>query len=66
MVPLLKKASISGLVMCSNRKINTESFTLIAEALNGGSIEALDLRSCSIDDITALERVSLPHLRNLQ
>ena len=66
MVPFLKNSrSLTHLNIGNNENINTECFRLLVEALHGGSIEQLDLNDCEIDDITALEHCTLPHLRVL-
>ena len=48
-----------------NRNITSECFEAIVEALNGGPIVVLIFNGCSINDIAALENVTLPHLRAL-
>ena len=66
MVPFLKNArNISELDITRNHNINAECFRLLVDALHsgGGTIEALRMWRCSIDDITELENYSLPRLK---
>ena len=66
MMPFLKKSrEIRELRISQNRNINTECFRLLTEALQGGTIKTLRLWGCRIDDITALDEYSLPHLQFL-
>ena len=68
MVSFLKNArNLRELCIGDNRDTNTECFRVLVEALHsgGGTIEALRLWSDKIEDITALERYPLPHLRYL-
>ena len=68
MVPYLKNSrNLSKLSFGDNRNINTECFRLAVEGLHGagGSIETLNLGGCNIEDIMALEHLTLPRLRIL-
>ena len=66
MVPFLGNAStLSEINLSGNRNIKTEGFEVLINALDGGPIEELILNRCNIEDISALEHCTLPHLREL-
>ena len=66
MVPFLRNAStLSEINLSGNRNIKTEGFEVLINALDGGPIEELILNRCNIEDISALEHCTLPHLREL-
>ena len=62
MVPFLKNAPNLSYISLSGNEILTEGFELLVNALDGGSITQLLLDECKIDDISALERCTLPRL----
>ena len=66
MVPFLGNSSkLTEITLAGNRNINTEGFELLVNALNEGPIQHLNLHRCNIEDISALENCTLPHLREL-
>ena len=58
--PCLSELDIDG-----NNDVKTEGFELLVDSLKGGSIEELRVEMCGVGSIIALERNSLPCLRNL-
>mmetsp|Transcript_19249 Transcript_19249/g.35981 ORF Transcript_19249/g.35981 Transcript_19249/m.35981 type:complete len:526 (+) Transcript_19249:523-2100(+) len=66
MIPFLKNSpNLTTLAASFNDNINADCFSLLVNALHDGPIEVLDIGKCSIEDITALETYSLPHLKSL-
>ena len=66
MVPFLKNSlNFKMLNLNENDNFDTECFSGLISALNGGSIEDLRVTDCNIDDISALGNCMLPHLKHL-
>ena len=65
-IPCLRNSpKLTALYFCGSPTINTECFGVILEALDGSSVEKLNLSECSIADITALANYNLPHLKEI-
>jgi len=66
MLPLLQNSPhISNLYLSGNSNFNSECFEGLASALDGKSITLLYLLHNNIEDISALDRYSLPNLQKL-
>ena len=65
-VPFLQNSpNLSILYLGCNRNINTECFEVLIRGLNGTSVKEIHFDSCSITDISALDRYNLPSLQDL-
>jgi len=66
MISFLKECPhLSELDLDGNDEMGTEGFELLAASLHGGAIERLRVERCNVENIMALERYTLPKLRNL-
>ena len=65
-IPFLQNSpNLTEINFSFNRNIDSECFKVIVEALDGRPVEELDFGHCNINDIMALENVTLPHLPRL-
>ena len=65
MIPFLRNSPKLLEINLNNNDIGGEPFDALINALDGGPIEELHLRVCSISDISVLGNVTLPRLKKI-